>query len=69
MAKNPERLAALLGAKFVGEVPDVGGGAFGMARLAHFLHQQRTPNLENRPARNAGRRILPSVNGLRCSSR
>jgi hypothetical protein len=51
MAKNRDKLAALLGAKIVGEAPDVGGGAFGMARLAHFLHQRLTPSQGERPGR------------------
>ena len=51
MAKNREKLAELLGAKIVGEVPDVGGGAFGMARLAHILHQRLTPSQGERPGR------------------
>ena len=51
MAKNRERLAALLGAKVAGEVPDVGGGAFGMARLARLLHQRLTPGRGERPGR------------------
>ena len=51
MAKNREQLAALLGAKIVGEVPDVGGGAFGMARLARLLHQRLTPGRGERPGR------------------
>lgn len=51
MAKNREKLAALLGAKIVGEVPDVGGGAFGMARLAYILHQRLTPSHGERPGR------------------
>jgi len=33
MPKNPQEFADLLGATLVGEVPDVGGGPFGMARL------------------------------------
>ena len=33
MAKNIEKIAAGLGAKVVGQVPDTGGGAFGAARL------------------------------------
>src|SRR5438477_11346520 len=49
MAKNREKLAELLGAKLVGEVPDVGGGALGMARLAHILHQRLTPSQGARP--------------------
>jgi hypothetical protein len=51
MAKNREKLAALLGAEIVGQVPDVGGGAFGMARLAHILHQRLTPSQGERPGR------------------
>lgn len=51
MAKNREKLAALLGAKIVAQVPDVGGGAFGMARLAHILHQRLTPSQGERPGR------------------
>src|SRR5579871_6137659 len=51
MAKNREKLAALLGATIVGEVPDVGGGAFGMARLARVLHERLTPSQGDRPGR------------------
>jgi hypothetical protein len=51
MARNREKLARLLGAEIVGQVPDVGGGAFGMARLAHLLHQRLTPSQGERPGR------------------
>src|SRR5205085_4617973 len=51
MAKNREKLAELLGARIIGEVPDVGGGAFGMARLAHILHERLTPGQGDRPGR------------------
>jgi hypothetical protein len=51
MAKNREKLAELLEAKIVGEIPDVGGGAFGMARLAHILHERLTPSEGERPGR------------------
>jgi hypothetical protein len=51
MAKNREKLAQLLGAEIVGEVPDVAGGRFGMARLAHILHQRLTPSAAERPQR------------------
>jgi len=51
MAKNREKLAELFGAKIVGQVPDVGGGALGIARLAHFLHKQLTPSQGDRPGR------------------
>ena len=40
MPKNPREFAELFGARIVGEVPDVGGGPFGMARLAHLMHQR-----------------------------
>lgn len=51
MARNRERLAQLLGARIVGAAPDVGGGAFGMARLAHLLHERLTPSQGERPGR------------------
>ena len=51
MARNREKLARWLGVKLVGEVPDVGGGAFGMARLAHILHARLTPSEGERPGR------------------
>ena len=51
MAKNRKKLAELLGAKIIGEVPDVGGGAFGMARLAQLLHRRLTPSQGDRPGR------------------
>jgi hypothetical protein len=51
MPKRSQKLADLLGAKIVGEVPDVGGGAFGMARLANILHQRLTPSEGERPGR------------------
>ena len=51
MAIEPKEFAALLGAEIVGEVPDVGGGPFGMARLAHIMHQRLTPSQGERPGR------------------
>jgi hypothetical protein len=51
VAIEPKEFAELLGAKIVGEVPDVGGGPFGMARLAHLLHQHLTPSQGERPGR------------------
>lgn len=37
MNKRLARLARDLGAKHVGRLPNVGGGAFGMARLVRIL--------------------------------
>jgi hypothetical protein len=51
MARNREKLAKLLGAQIVGSVPRVGGGAFGMARLAQLLHQRLAPSQGERPGR------------------
>jgi hypothetical protein len=51
MPKDPQEFADLLGAKIVGEVPDVGSGPFGMARLAHLMHQRLTPSRGQRPGR------------------
>src|ERR1700676_4611827 len=71
MAKNREKLAALLGARIVGEVPDVGGGAFGMARLAHILHERLTPSQGERPGRptDAGWQVRPKVPMSRATQR
>lgn len=51
MAKNVEDIAKLLGARSVGRIPDVGGGAFGAARLANLLHDRLTPAKGRRPGR------------------
>ena len=42
MAKNIDTIAARLGAKVVAQVPEVGGGAFGAARLAGIIEQLRS---------------------------
>jgi hypothetical protein len=51
MPIDPQEFAQLLGAKIAGEVPEVGGGPFGMARLAHILHQTLAPSQGERPGR------------------
>jgi hypothetical protein len=51
VAIDPKEFAAMLGAEIVGEVPDVGGGPFGMARLARIMHQRLTPSQGERPGR------------------
>jgi hypothetical protein len=54
MAKNIEKIAAGLGAEIVGQVPDVGGGAFGAARLARIIEtmpSRLTPSQGRRPGR------------------
>lgn len=51
MGKTAQDWADLFGAKLVGQVPDVGGGPFGMARLAHFMHERLTPSRGERPGR------------------
>lgn len=42
MAKNIDTIASRLGAKVIAQVPEVGGGAFGAARLARMLEQLRS---------------------------
>src|SRR5436190_17822264 len=37
MAKNIQQIADKLGARIAGQVPDVGGGSFGAARLARIV--------------------------------
>jgi len=51
MANNRDKLARLFGAKIVAKLPEVGGGAFGMARMAHLLHERLTPSSGERPGR------------------
>jgi hypothetical protein len=54
MAKNIERIARKLGAEIVCQVPDVGGGAFGMVRLAGIvaaLQARLQPAQGQRPGR------------------
>jgi hypothetical protein len=52
MAQNAKKLAQALGAEIVSKVPDVGGGAFGAARLGRIIAVLKT---QLRPAR--GRRL------------
>ena len=51
MAQNIHELAARLGATVVGQVPDTGGGAFGVARLAVAVAALRAdaPRVESAP--------------------
>ena len=54
MAKNIDHIAKKLGAEIVCQVPDVGGGAFGMARLAGIitsLQDRLQPGQGQRPGR------------------
>jgi hypothetical protein len=63
MSIDPQEFAQLLGADIVGEVPDVGGGPFGMARLARIMHQHLAPSQGERPGRptNPNWEIRPKV--------
>jgi hypothetical protein len=51
MAKNIDTIAHRLGAKVIAQVPEIGGGAFGAARLARIIEQ-----LQSRLAPGQGRR-------------
>jgi hypothetical protein len=51
MAKNAKKIADLMGAKIVGQIPDVGGGAFGAMRLVEILGQRLRPSSGRRPGR------------------
>jgi hypothetical protein len=51
MAKNVNKIAEALGATVVGEIPDMGGGAFGMSRLAAILRARLEPSQGRRPGR------------------
>lgn len=54
VARNVERLAARLGARVAGRTPDVGGGAFGAARMARVFESIRR-RLEPAQGKRAGR--------------
>jgi hypothetical protein len=51
MTLDPNNIAARLGAAHVGSVPDIGGGAFGMAHLAAMLQERLEPSRGLRPGR------------------
>ena len=51
MAKNVNKIAEALGATVVGEVPETGGGAFGMSRLAAILRTRLEPSQGRRLGR------------------
>jgi len=59
MAKNIRRIASRLGAEVVTRLPDVGGGAFGAARLAAVVETLRR-RLVPGQGRRAGRPTDPS---------
>jgi hypothetical protein len=59
MAKNIRCIADRLGAEVVGHVPDVGGGAFGAARLAAIVETLRR-RLVPGQGRRAGRPTNPN---------
>jgi hypothetical protein len=56
MDKRIARIAKNIGAKHVGTLPDVGGGAFGMARLAQMMHARLAPSTGKRPGRPTNER-------------
>ncbi|MEO8498673.1 MAG: hypothetical protein ABI614_26730 [Planctomycetota bacterium] len=51
MAKNVNEIAKQLGATRKGKVPETGGGAFGMARLAKILTDRLQSSQGLRPDR------------------
>mgnify|MGYP005817993683 CR=1 FL=1 len=54
MARNIQKVADLLGAEIKGTLPDIGGGAFGAARLGHLvavLQARLQPGQGERPGR------------------
>jgi hypothetical protein len=59
MAKNIRRIANRLGATVVSRVPDMGGGAFGAARLAALVETLRQ-RLVPGQGRRAGRPTNPN---------
>ena len=63
MTLDPKSVAARLGAEHAGQMPDVGGGAFGMARLAAAMKERLEPAQERRRGQQTNIRwvLLPKV--------
>jgi hypothetical protein len=63
MTLDPKNVAARLGAEHVSQMPDVGGGAFGMARLAAALKERLEPAQGRRPGQPTNIRwvLVPKV--------
>jgi hypothetical protein len=57
MTLDPKNVAARLGAEHVCQMPDVGGGAFGMARMAAVLKERLQPQ-EHRPGQRTETRWI-----------
>ena len=55
MDKRIAKIAEQIGATHKGSLPEVGDGAFGMARLAQVLHGQLAPSTGKRPGRPTDR--------------
>lgn len=51
MDKRIGKIAKVIGARHVSSLPNVGGGAFGAARLAQILHERLAPSVGKRPGR------------------
>jgi hypothetical protein len=51
MPKNVRKIAQSLGAKVVDRLPETGGGAAGMMRLAHEMKKRLEPGKGRRPGR------------------
>ena len=58
MTLDPKQVAERLGAEHFGHVPDISGGAFGMARLAELLKQR----LDARDTRKQGSAVAWVLN-------
>jgi hypothetical protein len=51
MDRRITQVAKKIGARHVATLPNVGGGAFGMARFAQLLHSRLAPSTGRRPGR------------------
>jgi len=58
VTKELEEIAQALGAEIVGEIPDVGGGAFGAARLARVYQQRIEEARGQRPPKQTSVELL-----------
>ena len=61
MTLDPNKIAERLGATKVAQVPDVSGGAFGMAQLAELLKQRLDARGRRKPGAATGWVLNPKV--------
>ncbi len=61
MAENIEQIAKRLGAGIIGQMPGIGGGVLGAARLAENIESQRTRHVPEHDVHGPARLDSPAL--------